>query len=173
MQCWPFSGSSHQDDGKGRKIVEREEISKIIGVRDPYLWLDEAVEITEQRIHARKFLDPELPLFQGHFISFPLFPGALQCEAAFQAASLLIAGIVPIHPGHVPVIARVKNVKFRRMVRPGSSLDIEVEIVDRAAQAFSLRGRVSVDGKTTTELEFIATEAAMPAIQEPIVQPIA
>ncbi|MBS0265168.1 MAG: beta-hydroxyacyl-ACP dehydratase [Planctomycetes bacterium] len=142
--------------------MNQDEISQIIGVKEPYLWLDETVTLTDRRIHARKYLDPLLPLFQAHFVTFPLFPGALQCEAAFQAASLLIAGLVPVKPGHVPVIARVKNVKFRRMARPGDWLDIDVEIVDRAAHAFSLRGRISVAGKTTTELDFVATEAALP-----------
>ena len=65
--------------------MNREEIEKILPVRDPYLWLDEVVEISDTQIHARKFLDPELEIFRAHYVDFPLFPGALQCEAAFQA----------------------------------------------------------------------------------------
>ena len=68
--------------------MNRQEIEKILPVRDPYLWLDEVVEISDTQIHARKYLDPELEIFQAHYVDFPLFPGALQCEAAFQAAGV-------------------------------------------------------------------------------------
>ena len=146
--------------------MNREEIQAIIPVRDPYLWLDEVVEISESQIHARMYLDPDLEIFSAHYVDFPLFPGALQCEAAFQAAALLIAQTQPRTEGFVPVIARVKNTKFKRMVRPGDTLDVHVQLVARTSRVLTLKGRLSVEGQTTTQLEFSAVEAAVGTHQE-------
>lgn len=147
--------------------MNREEIQAIIPVRDPYLWLDEVVEISESLIHARKYLDPGLEIFRAHYVDFPLFPGALQCEAAFQAAALLIAHTQTRTAGRVPVIARVKNTKFKRMVRPGDTLDVHVQLVARNSRVVALKGRLSVNGQTTTQLEFSAVEADVGPEQAP------
>ena len=142
--------------------MNREELEAAVLTREPYLWLDEVVSIDDDHIHARKYLDPEMELFKAHYIGFPLFPGALQCEAAFQASAVLIARTQSTTDGCIPVIARVRNVKFRQMVRPGQTIDIVVKRRDVVSSAIKLYGRVSIDGKTTTELEFVATEALVP-----------
>ena len=143
--------------------MNREAIEAVILAREPYLWLDEVVSIDDDTLQARKHLDKTLPVFQGHYAGFPLFPGALQCEAAFQAAAVLIARTQPVEPGCVPVIGRVANVKFRQLVRPGDTLDIEVQRQAVLGQAIELRGKVSVGGVMTTELNFVATQAAIPS----------
>lgn len=142
--------------------LDRNAISSITRVRSPYLWLDDVVEMSHDKIVARKYLDPSLDLFNAHFTDFPVFPGALQCEAAFQAASVLIAQSQPVSPKGIPVIGRVRNVKFRRLVRPGDNLRIEVQLLDRTESAMRLRGAVYANDKVSTQLEFLATEASRP-----------
>lgn len=134
--------------------MNSEEIQQLIPHRAPFLWLDEIVEIGENSIRARKHLDPELPVFQGHYPGFPVLPGVLQCEACFQAAAVLIAKLHPVEPGQVPVVTRQNNTRFRRLVRPGETLDIEVSITEQIANAFFLTGKVSVNGKTAVRLDF-------------------
>ena len=142
--------------------MTRDDIQQLIPHRDPFLWLDEIVELTETRIHARKFLSPDLPVFSGHYPSFPVFPGVLQLEAAMQAGAVLIAKTTTMAPGKVPVATRINNVQFRRMVRPGETLEIEVELSERMSNAFFLTGKVSVGGQVSVRLEFAcaATDAA-------------
>jgi 3-hydroxyacyl-[acyl-carrier-protein] dehydratase len=65
-----------------------EEIRSAIPHRDPFLWIDEVLDVTETRIVARKFLSPELDVFRGHYPDFPVLPGVLQCEACFQAGAI-------------------------------------------------------------------------------------
>ena len=139
--------------------MTREEIEQLIPHRDPFLWLDEIVELTGTRIHARKLLTPDLPVFTGHYPSFPVFPGVLQLEAAMQAGAVLIAKTATMPPGKVPVATRINNVQFRRMVRPGETLDIEVELTERVSNAFFLTGKVSVGGQVTVRLEFACAAA--------------
>ena len=62
--------------------------------------------------------------------------------------------------GGVPVIARMNNVKFRRMVRPGDTLDIHVELTKRARRLLHMQGTLKVGGKISCQLEFVATEAS-------------
>lgn len=142
--------------------MNREQIEACIPHRPPFLWLDEVIERTDERIHARTFLDPERDVFQGHYPGQPLLPGVLQCEMALQAGAVLIAGLADMGDGRVPVVTRMNNVKFRRMVRPGETVDIEVELNETMANAFYLTGKISVDGQTATRLDFAcaATDAS-------------
>lgn len=142
--------------------VDQQAIAEMISVRPPYLWLDEVTLLESTRIRAIKRIDPDLPLFQGHYVGFPLFPGALQCEACFQASNVLLTKILPENPETLPVIARVRNVKFKRMVRPGDLLEIDVAIEDRVGKAIYMNGTCRVEGEVTASLQFVATEAPLP-----------
>ncbi len=56
--------------------MQRPEIEQLLPIRDPYLWIDEVIEISPTRIHARKHLGADLDVFRGHYVDFPVFPGA-------------------------------------------------------------------------------------------------
>lgn len=139
--------------------LSRAEIEQLIPHRDPFLWIDEVLEVSEKKIVARKHIAPELDVFRGHYPHFPILPGVLQLEAAFQAGAILIARTQTVGEGKVPVVTRVTNTKFRHMVRPGDVLDIEVELTERMANAFYLTGKVSVGGQTSVRLEFACAAA--------------
>jgi 3-hydroxyacyl-[acyl-carrier-protein] dehydratase len=138
-------------------MFDREEIERLIPHRAPFLWIDEVVELANGTIHARKFLDPKLDVFAGHYPQFPVFPGVLQCEAAFQAGAVLIARLEPPGEEQIPVVTRLNDVKFRRMVRPGETLDIHVELTERLSAAYFLKARTAVGGQTSCSLEFACT----------------
>jgi 3-hydroxyacyl-[acyl-carrier-protein] dehydratase len=135
------------------------QIQELIPHRPPFLWLDEVVDVGEHSLHARKYVDPTLDVFQGHYPNFPVLPGVLQCEAVMQAGAVLIALKEPPAPGLVPVATRINQVQFRKLVRPGDTLDIEVELTEKLANAFFLKGKVTVDGKATVRLEFACATA--------------
>ena len=139
--------------------MNREQILQAIPHRPPFLWIDEVVEHDETSLHARTFLDPELPVFQGHFPGTPIFPGVLQCEAALQAAAILIAQLIKVPTGDVPVATRINNVKFRRIVKPGETIDIEVALTENLANAYFMTGKISVAGQVSTRLEFACASA--------------
>ena len=142
-------------------MLTRDEICRLIPHRDPFLWIDEVVAESANRLTARKFVAPELDVFRGHYPGQPVLPGVLLCEAAMQAGAVLIArqAGAALRAGRVPVATRINNVKFRRMVRPGDWLEIEVELCERLADAFFLKAKIQVDGKSAAELEFACTLA--------------
>ncbi len=149
--------------------MNTDEIKSCIPHRDPFLWLDEVTEISETHIVARKVLSADLPVFQGHYPGFPVFPGVLQCEACFQAGAVLISRLVKTDTDAVPVVTRLNNVQFRKMIRPGETIELSVELTERLANAFYLKGKVSVmdpetnTGKVTARLEFVCTAAPIEA----------
>lgn len=136
-----------------------DEIKTCIPHRDPFLWLDEVIEISENRVVAKKFLPADLPVFQGHYPDFPVFPGVLQCEACFQASAVLISKLVTVENGTVPVVTRQSNTQFRRLIRPDETIRIEVDLTERLANAFYLKGKVTVAGKVTARLDFTCASA--------------
>lgn len=139
--------------------LDAAEIQRRIPHRPPFLWLDEVVELDDSRIRALKRLNADLDVFRGHYPKFPVLPGVLQLEAAFQAGAVLIARLETAVPDAVPVVTRVNQVQFRQLVRPGDTLEIDVELTERLGKAFFLKAKTLVDGKITARLEFACAVA--------------
>lgn len=145
------------------------------------LLIDEIVRCDEASIHCRKTFRAEEFFFQGHFPGQPIVPGVIQCECCLQAGALLIAeqrggapapqpateadpvadleaepGATAGSPaaGLIPVATRIDGVKFKRMVRPGDTVEIEVALTERLGSAYFLTGKMTLDGKLTARLEF-------------------
>jgi 3-hydroxyacyl-[acyl-carrier-protein] dehydratase len=129
-------------------------IKAAIPHRAPFLLLDEFVERTGQRIVCRKRFTGDEFWYAGHYPGFPLTPGVLLCEAAMQAGAVLLSNTAANSPGTVPVVTRMNNVKFKTMVRPGDTVELEVDLVERMADAFFLNAKVTVGGKTAVTFDF-------------------
>lgn len=135
------------------------QIEAAIPHRAPFLLLDEIVSQSEDAIHCRKTFSGEEFWYAGHYPEFPLTPGVLLCEASMQAGAVLLAKYCEGEEG-VPVATRMNDIRFKRMVRPGETIDIEVTLKDRVSSAFYLTGKVSVDGKMAARLDFACTLTA-------------
>ncbi len=61
----------------------------------------------------------------------------------------------------MPVVARLRDVRFKRVVRPGETVLLEVEIKDRVSDAFYMRAQVTCEGTLAVRFDFTATLAAM------------
>lgn len=141
--------------------MTKEEIQAAIPHRDPFLLLDEVVERTDERIVARKRFTGEEFWYRGHYPDHPITPGVILCEASMQAGAVLLSQLVGDSAGKVPVATRANNVQFRDMVQPGQSIEIEVELTERLADAFFMKARVkNLDsGKMACRFDFACTLA--------------
>jgi 3-hydroxyacyl-[acyl-carrier-protein] dehydratase len=134
-----------------------EAIKAAIPHREPFLLIDEIVEQEENRIVCRKTFSGDEFWYRGHYPEFPITPGVLLCEAAMQAGAVLLSRHLEDKPGSVPVATRANNVQFKRMVLPGETILLEVELVEQISKAFFLKARGTVDGKVAIRLEFACT----------------
>lgn len=119
-----------------------EAIKAAIPHREPFLLLDEIIEQGEKTITCRKRFTGEEFWYAGHYPDHPITPGVLLCEAAMQAGAVLLSKIVGDAEGKVPVATRANNVQFRDMVLPGDTIEIEVELTERLADAFFMKAKV-------------------------------
>ena len=124
--------------------------------REPFLFVDEIVEVNDKQIVTTKFIDPGADFFRGHYPSEPLMPGVLQCEACFQAGALLVAHLIGGSEtwDGVPVVTRITDARFKRIVRPGDTLRCEVTLDDTLDNCFYLTGRATVEGKLASRVAF-------------------
>jgi 3-hydroxyacyl-[acyl-carrier-protein] dehydratase len=137
--------------------MNRQQIYNAIPHREPFLLVDEVIEQSERRIVGKKTFTGKEEFFAGHYPGYPLVPGVLLCEAAMQCGAILLSRHLADTAGKIPVATRMNDVRFKRMVRPGETLLIEIELTERLADAFFLKAKVTVDGKTAVRFEFACT----------------
>ncbi|NTV12510.1 MAG: beta-hydroxyacyl-ACP dehydratase [Desulfobulbaceae bacterium] len=139
-------------------MSDRDEILALIPHRPPFLWVDRILSREPGRIETEKLIPVDLELFKGHYPAQPLMPGVLLCEAIFQSGALLIAASPELEdgeePGLVPVLTRIKNAKFKRVVRPGDLAVITVSLQEKIGSAWFMSGKLTVAGKSAVSVEF-------------------
>ena len=140
--------------------MSRQQIYDAIPHREPFLLVDEIVEWNDSRIECTKTFTGREDFFAGHYPDHPLVPGVLLCEAAMQCGAILLSRHLSEAPGRVPVATRINDVRFKRMVRPGDTIRMEVELTEQLSGAFFLKAKVTVDGKLAVRFEFACTAAA-------------
>jgi 3-hydroxyacyl-[acyl-carrier-protein] dehydratase len=107
----------------------REEIEKIIPHREPFLLVDEVLELEPgKRVVARRRVRADDWWFPGHFPERPVMPGVLTVEAIAQAGAVAVLAD-PANAGKLPFFAGIDDCKFKRIVEPGDELMLECEFV--------------------------------------------
>ena len=136
------------------------EIYAAIPHRPPFLWVDSIISFDAGKIVTEKFIAPDLDLFQGHYPGYPLMPGVLLCEAVFQTGALYMARMLresassPAADEKIPVLTRIKAAKFKREVRPGDTIRMQVTLEEKVGNAWFFKGKVLVDNKTAVAVDF-------------------
>ena len=136
--------------------MTRATIESSIPHRPPMLLVDEIIEQFESRIVCRKTFRADEFFFQGHYPGYPLVPGVILCEAAMQAGAILLAQFVQ-DGGGVPVATRLNDVKFKKMVRPGDTIEMDVTLNERISDAFFLSAKVTCSAKLAVRFDFACT----------------
>ena len=130
-------------------------ITEWITQRPPFLWLDRVLEASAESLVAEKEIPADLELFQGHYPGYPLMPGVLLCEAVFQAGAVLLAMLQEEGTGRgKPVLTRILGAKFKREVRPGDTIRIQVRLTERVGPAWFMKGSVRVRDLLAVQVEF-------------------
>ena len=129
----------------------RDAIESIIPHRDPFLLIDEVLELDPGvHVRARSTVRGDAWFLRGHFPGRPIMPGVLMVEALAQTGAVGVLSH-PDYAGRLAVFAGIDGVRFRRLVEPGDVLDLELT-VDRLRETIGRgAGRVSVGDQTVLE----------------------
>jgi 3-hydroxyacyl-[acyl-carrier-protein] dehydratase len=148
--------------------MTNEQIQAAIPHRAPMLLIDKVVSQTDTTISCRKtFRDDEF-FFQGHYPDHPIVPGVILCEVGMQAGAILLSDVIQANAddesgnelsGKVPVATRLNNVKFKKIVKPGDTVEVEVTLTDQVQVAYFLTAKITVEGKLATRFDFACTIA--------------
>ena len=107
-------------------LMNKEDIKKIIPHREPFLLVDEVLELEPGKsITAVKHVSPDEYYFQGHFPKEPVMPGVLIVETLAQAGAIAVLSMED-HKGKTAYFGGIKEAKFKRKVVPGDDLILKV-----------------------------------------------
>ena len=125
----------------------REEIEAILPHREPFLLIDEVLEVTPGvGAVARKTVRADEWYLQGHFPGRPIMPGVLIVEALAQTGAVAVLSEEE-NRGKLAFFAGIDDCRFKRIVEPGDVLDLECTLETVRGPVGRGKGRASVGGK--------------------------
>lgn len=132
-------------------ILDIDAIHEILPHRYPFLLVDKIIELEPERITGIKNVTVNEPFFVGHFPGFPVMPGVLIAESMAQVAGILVLKEIPDRKKKLVLLASIENAKFRRPVRPGDTLRIEMTVISKKSALCKMAGKATVDGVAVAE----------------------
>jgi len=105
--------------------------------------IDRISELDTSRIVATKQLHPTEPYLKDHFPGFPVMPGVLMMEAAYQTCAWLLLYANEFKQDFAR-LQEVRNIKFGSFVQPGDILQLTANIFQRDKQQTTLQVRGAV-----------------------------
>lgn len=132
-------------------LPDSDELVGLLPHRPPFRFVDtvDAIKVAEH-IEARWSITGDEFFFPGHFPGNPIVPGVIQLEALAQAGAITLLRDER-YAGKLALFGGVEKVRFRRVVRPGDELLLEVDVERLSARGGWAQGRASVDGETSCE----------------------
>lgn len=126
----------------GRDVIE-----SIIPHREPFLFLDDVLELEPgRRVVARKAVRGDEWFFPGHFPGRPIMPGVIMVEALAQAGAVAVLSVEELR-GKLALFAGIDDLRFKRIVLPGDELTLACEIVEARGPVGRGRAVATVDGE--------------------------
>lgn len=108
-----------------------------------------------RRARGRKCVALSDDVFADHFPGAPIWPGAMILESLAQLGGALCdeAARAAGRADALSLLAVVHRAKFRRAVRAGDVIELDVEVLALDDDRASLRGSAVVDGEVAADAE--------------------
>jgi 3-hydroxyacyl-[acyl-carrier-protein] dehydratase len=137
------------EDGKGYDGPAED----LLPHRQPFLFVDKLLYSDQKRYVAEVTYREDMWFFKGHFPDYPVVPGVILIETIAQCggAGLVASGLIK---NGVFLLVGVDNAKFRRQVRPGDKLRMEVDNIRVTSRMAIQHGKAFVGDELAVEADF-------------------
>jgi 3-hydroxyacyl-[acyl-carrier-protein] dehydratase len=123
------------------------EIEAILPHRDPFLLIDEVIELEPgKRAVARKTVRADEWFLAGHFPGRPIMPGVLMVEGLAQTGAVIVLSLEE-NRGKMVLFGGIDDVRFKRVVQPGETLEYVCELETVRGPLGKGKFRATVDGQ--------------------------
>ncbi|WP_456266226.1 MULTISPECIES: 3-hydroxyacyl-ACP dehydratase FabZ [unclassified Bacillus (in: firmicutes)] len=134
-------------------MLDAQQIQDIIPHRYPFLLVDRILEVEgEKRAVGIKNVTVNEEFFNGHFPGYPVMPGVLIVEALAQVFGVIMLGKEE-NKGKIGLFAGIDGCRFKRQVKPGDQLRLEVEVTRLRGPVAKGKAVATVDGEVVCEAE--------------------
>src|SRR5712691_2550793 len=155
----PRERAKGEGGGRVTTALGREEIEAILPHRDPFLLIDEVLELEPgARVVARKTVRPDEWYLAGHFPGRPVMPGVLIVEAMAQTGAVAVLSQEE-NRGRMALFAGIDDVRFKRIVEPGDELELVCDLervrgpIGRGKASARVNGELAARGTLTFAVE--------------------
>ena len=138
------------------RIIEANEIMKLLPHRYPFLLVDRVVDYQEgEWLKAIKNISVNEPCFTGHFPEQPILPGVLILEALAQSMGILAFKTLELSGNELFYFAGIDEARFKRHVVPGDQMELYVEVIRERRGITAFTGVATVNGEVACEAKLM------------------
>ncbi len=129
-------------------------IKDLLPHREPFLFVDEILKADKEEIIGTRTFTESDSFFNGHFPQYPVVPGVILVESMAQCGG---AGIKAqdIIGDSLFFLAAVDKVKFRKQVRPGDTVRMEIKNLRISTKMIKQSGKAYVGEDVAAEAEWM------------------
>jgi 3-hydroxyacyl-[acyl-carrier-protein] dehydratase len=131
------------------------EIENLLPHREPFLFVNEIVEASNEKIIAKYVFTEKEHFFKGHFPEYPVVPGVILIETMAQSGGAGLCKLGVLGDKALFFLATVDKVKFRRQVRPGDEVRSEIANLRVSPKMVKQSGKAYVGEELAAEAEWM------------------